>query len=98
MTSQFPYGFPEAPTGKSDQPCLIISNDSIVDLYNARRSEDRQFKNVNNRVKKWFTGLAKQAGWSQVKWYCEYDAPRGLAALLIYKHNDTTIDQENQGS
>lgn len=82
------YGFPEAPKQKTTQPCVIITNDIIVALYNGVHREQRALKNVNKQVKAWFTAASKQAGWSQVKWYPEYDRARGLAALLVYKHQD----------
>lgn len=88
-----PYDFPEAPTGKTDQPCLVVSNGSIVELYNKVHDTSKHRKNVNKAVKTWFTQTAKEAGWSQVKWYLEYDAHRGLAALLVYKHTEDSSDE-----
>ena len=81
--------FPEAPKGETDQPCLIISNDSIVGLYNMDHREDKQRKNVRKRVKSWFNAGAKRSGWTKIKWYPDFERPRGLAALLIYKHQET---------
>ena len=90
-----PYGFPEAPTGKTDQPCLVVANGSIVELYNKVHTVSKHRKNVNKVVKAWFTQHAREAGWTQVKWYLEYDAPRGLAALLIYKHDKNESDERD---
>ena len=85
-----PYGFPDAPRGKTDQPCLVVTNASIVEIYNAAHDKSKHRKNVNKIVKVWFTQNAKEAGWSQVQWYIEHDAPRGLAALLVHRSKPDT--------
>ena len=84
------YGFPEAPKEKTDQPCLIVPNDRIVEFYNAVTGAKRDLRNVNKAAKAWFTAAAKDRGWTQVKWYLEHDRPRGLAALLVYKYQESS--------
>ncbi|MBX3315704.1 MAG: hypothetical protein KF902_02435 [Phycisphaeraceae bacterium] len=85
MTITLQRDFPSAPGGKTDQPCLVVPSAQIVALYNAAHGSDKHRKNVRKNVKAWFTEAAKQAGWSQIKFYLEYNAPRSYAALLIHK-------------
>lgn len=85
MTVTLRHDFPSAPRGKTDQPCLVVPSAQIVELYNAAHGSDKHRKNVRKNVKAWFTEAAKQAGWSQIKFYLEYNAPRSYAALLIHK-------------
>ena len=81
--------FPDAPKDTTDQPGLIMSNDSIVGLYNMAHRDSKQRKNVKKTVKRWFKEQARHSGWTKVKWYPDFEASRGLAALLIYKHQET---------
>ena len=90
--------FPAAPKGDTDQPRLIMSNDSVVGLYNMAHRDAKQRKNTKKVVKRWFTETAKNAGWTKVKWYPEFEKPRGLAALLIYKHQETTNSDQTENN
>jgi len=89
VTITLPYDFPAVPSGKTDQPCLVVPSAGIVDLYNSAHNADKHRKNVRKNVKQWFFEAAKQAGWSQIKFYLEYNAPRSYAALLIFKAQDS---------
>lgn len=81
--------FPAPKKGDTDPPRLILSNNSIVGLYNRAHRGSKQRKNVKKVVKRWFKQQAKQSGWTKVKWYPDFEASRGLAALLIYKDQQT---------
>lgn len=87
--------FPVAPEATTDQPRLILSNNSIVGLYNMANRDSKQRKNVKKIVKAWFKQQARQSGWTKVKWYPDFESPRGLAALLVYKNQETTDQTVN---
>jgi len=90
MTVYLPsYTFPLASNQTPDQPCLLVPSKSIVALYNRAQPSDKHRKTVTKTVRRWFQEAAKQSGWSQVKFYLEFNEPRSLGALLILKATDS---------
>lgn len=65
MKMSRPFVLPDPDDRSKNEPCVIVSNQQVVGIYNQYNSDGDEMQKVTDKVKEWFVVYSKEQGWDE---------------------------------
>lgn len=60
-----PFVLPDPDDRSKNEPCIIVSSQQVIGIYNQYNSDGDEMQKVTDKVKEWFINYSKEQGWDE---------------------------------